>query len=216
MRFSKTLFAGVALTVCGLTFAAPIAEKNYWPMTLGSTWSLKTMVKDSKKPNEQPLTMTQEIEVVTVKKDGDATIATLDYKSEGRVINREVYRVTEGAIERTSSGVGEPSTMTPPFPMVKYPLTPGKTWKWQGTILARGQTIKAESTLTVTGPVDVKTAAGSFKTMKVHSALVVDPEKTKYELPNDYWFADGVGLVKQGAKLGDKDVLGELTKYKVK
>lgn len=204
------LIAAAALFSASRSASAPYADKNdYWPMELGNTWTgVATVGKDTK--------MTQEITVTSVKKEGNARIATMDYRSDNKSVNVEIYRITPTLIERLSGGPNSQMKLTPSLPIIRYPLTAGKSWKWDGSISVNGQDIKATSTFTVSGPETVKVTSGTFKAMHVHSELVVENAGAKTKMPNDYWFAPGVGMVKQFADINGMKVEVDITKYKLK
>jgi hypothetical protein len=199
--------AGVAGVYTACT-AAPPAAQDYWPMKLGNTWTLDTTVGAQKVP--------QVATVSDVKREGNATLATIKYSGGGRQFS-ETYRVTSQVVERVSSDMGQGSSpINPPIPIIKYPLTAGKKWDWSGTITTMGRAVNGNSRLTVTGPVSVKTPAGTFKAMRVHSALTVEAGGQKVNLPNDYWFAPGVGMVRQEATIMQTKISGILKSYKLK
>ena len=52
--------------------------------------------------------------------------------------------------------------------------------------------------------------------MKVHLVVTLSAQGQQFKLPNDYWFAPNVGLVKQTANLNGIVVDGELKSYKLK
>ena len=188
--------------------AAPPANPDYWPMKAGNTWTYDATFGDKK--------MNQVAKVTSVKREGQATLATIEYATMGRTFS-ETYRVTAQSVERTSSNMGQgDSQINPPIPIIKYPLTAGKSWTWSGTITVQGQPVQGRSSLSVTGPTTVKTAAGTFKAMRVHSSLTIEAQGQKLILPNDYWFAPGVGMVRQHATIGATKVDGTMRSYKLK
>lgn len=209
VRYGRRIAAAIgAFCLCSTGHAAPQATADYFPAKVGDTWTMTTDA-DGKK-------ITQTVTVTAVKKVKGATEATFDYKADGKGLNTEVYRITPNAVNRLSGGLNGSTKMKPPITIIKYPLKAGDTWKWEGDILTNGQTIKATSELMVFGPETVKTPAGTFQAMRVHSALVVEGGGQKVEMPNDYWFAKGVGMVKQHASFGKVEIDGMLTKYNVK
>jgi hypothetical protein len=202
------VFAAGAAVLSATVVASPPDPPNYWPLKLGATWTLQTKVGTD--------TLTQVATVTDVKRDGASTLATLDYKSKGKSLNTEVYRVSASGISRISGGNNNSVMVNPPIPIIQYPLTAGKSWTWSGEIVTNGKEVKASSKFTVSGPEAIKTAAGSFKAMHVTSELVLDPSGQKIKMPNHYWFAAGVGLVRQTATIGPTEIAGELTSYKLK
>lgn len=210
----RTMIAGflsagcMCLVLVGI-HAAPADKADYWPLRKGNTWHIAATAAG--KNIDQILTVTE------VKQEGGASLATIDFNMNGQVINREVYRVTKNEISRVAGGPpGAGGKASPPLPIIKYPMAPGKSWKWSGSLTLSEQTVQATSTLSVSGPQTVKTPAGTFKALHVHNALVATYQGTKMEYPNDYWFAPGVGLVRQSAVMMNMKIEGNLTSYKVK
>jgi hypothetical protein len=213
-RKSVRRMASVATAVAGVALWLPVvratlpAPPDYWPMNEGSTWTFDTMIGNRK--------ITQVIKVASVKQQGSARLATLEYAM-GQQISRETYQVTPQSVERVSSNMGGgDAPINPPIPIIKYPLTAGKSWTWTGTITTMGQKLNGRSKLTVSGPTTVKTPAGTFRAMRVHSALRVEAQGKKLDSPNDYWFAPSVGMVRQSTVLGNITLNGTLRSYKLK
>jgi hypothetical protein len=188
--------------------ATPPAGPDYWPLKVGNMWTIGGTFNGRD--------MTQVVTVTKVERQGSAVLATLDYKLSGQSINMEVYRVSAQAVERMTSGPNGSVKLDPPLPVIRYPLADGKSWTWSGVIITAGQKVQGSSKLSVAGPMTVKTPAGTFKAMRVHSALTVEAQGQKVSIPNDYWFVANVGMVQQSAVLGGQTVVGKLTKYKLK
>lgn len=202
-------FGAVALLLTGTRLGAePANSVSYWPLKQGSTWTLTTTVQNK--------TFDQVITVTDVKADKGGSVATLGYTMAGNNIQVETYRTTPTEVTRLSSGQGGSGTIAPGLPIIKYPMKAGTTWTWKGNITANGMLSKGTSTLTVSGPTSIKTPAGTFSAMRVHSALVIMAQGQTLNAPNDYWFAPNVGLVKQYAKIGTFEVTGILKSYKLK
>lgn len=181
---------------------------NYWPFKEGSTWVLATTVQN--KSSDQTIT------VSSVKPGMGGSIATLVYKVGPTVAQQETYLTTSAGMSRLSSGQPGSGTISPPIPIIKYPLKAGTSWTWKGDIITAMGKAQGTSTLTVSGPTSVVTPAGTFSAMQVHSDLIIMAQGQKVALPNDYWFAPNVGLVKQHAKLGAIEVNAVLKSYKLK
>ena len=70
--------------------------------------------------------------------------------------------------------------------------------------------------VTVTGPETIKTSTGTYRAMKIHLLITLDMNGQKMEMPNDYYLAPGVGLVRQVAQVGDLHIDGKLISVKLK
>ena len=177
---------------------------DYWPMKVGTTW------KSSLKAGGQ--TMVQDV-TVTANQNG---VATLDYQMNGRTVQTEKYKISSKSISRLAAGAGGTSTLSPPIMIIQFPMKPGMKWKWKGTINVNGQISQASAVLSASKPMALKTAAGSFTATKVHMILTVAQKGSTMTIPNDYWFAPKVGLVKQSMVMMGTTIGGELVSYKMK
>ena len=145
----------------------------------------------------------------------------LRYTINGRPTQDEIYSVTRTEVARMRSGAGGRSVIEPPIPVIKYPMTVGKSWKWAGTISMTSETGKTSvfngvSDLTVAALESVKTNAGTLKTYRVDMNLTISSGTNSTSLSNSYWFAPGVGMVKQVAVIGGQTTEGIVTKYSIK
>ena len=188
--------------------AAPGQTPDYWPLKVGSTWTVTTTAQNK--------SMDQVITVSDVKPDKGGSVATLQYTSGGKTVQIEKYSVTPQGIARLASGPDGSGTISPGLPIIKYPMKAGTTWNWKGDINFNGTNCKGTSTLTVSGPTNVKTPAGTFPCMKVHSQLTLSAQGQTFVAPNDYWFAPNVGIVQQHIQLGALNINGVLKSYKLK
>jgi hypothetical protein len=205
-RVLLRLTSALALLAAAVMLPAQTGQNaDYWPMKAGNSWALAA------KAGGQEIITTFKVDKV----EGD--VATLSYSANNRVVQIEKYRRTPKALLRIAGGANGSSTFTPPMPLMQLPLKSGQKWEWSGTIqLAPGSSVKGSSTFSVSGPVTVKTPAGTFQALKVHSDLTIEAQGQKQKFPNDYWFAAGVGLVQQYAELGPTPIDAKLTKYTVK
>jgi hypothetical protein len=211
-RLTATVRVRMALLltlVCSAASAQQVAKSaaDYWPFREGSTWTIVATVGEKK--------VTQVITVTKVTTKDGKTRAELDYKTGGRSVQIETYEVDAASIVRISAGPNGANKLTPPLPVVQFPLTAGKKWKWKGEVAVGGSSLKATAQLTVGGSETVKTEAGSFRAMRVHLDLEVLAGEQTLKVPNDYWFAPGVGMVKQKATVGAQEIEGLMTSYKL-
>ena len=213
----RALCVGLTLGLCFTVSGAQETAKgaaDYWPFKAGNTWTLLTKIQDKNDP--QTKTMSQVITVSKATTKDGKTEAVLEYKAEGKTTQTETYQADAKSLMRIASGVGGGAKISPPFPVVLFPLTDGKKWDWKGTIKINGQDIAGSSHHTIRGPETLKTDAGTFQAMHVHVDLTVTAQGQSQKLVNDYWFAPKVGLVKQKVTLGNQDVEGLVTSYKLK
>lgn len=204
----KTLLSAAALVCAALpAAAAKTAAPDYWPMKVGNTWTIA--VDYDGKTTPQVLTVVKSTPVA-----GHATEASIDYAVDGATSQTEVYRADKRGLFRVHSGKDAAGTITPPLPVIRYPVVFGSSWTWTGTFTNGDTKTKAEATLSENGPETVITSTGNFMAMRVHLELTIFAEDgEKGFVTNDYWFAPGVGMVKQAFEQGDKKVSGTMSAY---
>lgn len=207
VRLGAVVLALGAIASSGYTQKSKSAD--YWPLKKGNSWTLQLTVGANKVKTIATVTDTHAVH--------GGTDSIVEWTVNGKVTQIESYHADASGLYRFKTGGNITGGLTPPFPQLKYPLAAGKKWLWKGTITAQGQKLPSHSTLSVTGPVTVKTPAGTFKAFKIHSELVIGAAgQASVTMPNDYWFAPGVGLVQQQLPLGQQSIKGLLVSYKVK
>lgn len=195
---------------------APVAPENLFPTSLGSNWVIRTKVPGQDAPIDANITVTSE------KKAGDTTTAIFQYKANGAVVQEETYIVTPDQVSRKRSGQGGSSVLEPPMPIIKYPMALGKSWKYTGTITIQAATgemeLQSTADLKVAAFEEVKTGAGTFKAYRVDMRATISSGATNQEVTNSYWFAAGIGMIKQSAVLPGVggEISGSLVSYTIK
>jgi hypothetical protein len=217
------LFSAVASLLAASIHAqkATIAKSagDYWPLKKGNFWESQLVVPGTASGDVQTLLIKSTVTQVTKEKGG--FVASINYTQNGASMQIEKYRVTPTALFRIASGMGGKNIIQPPLPIVKYPLTPGKTWKWAGAIVSGKVSIRATSDFIVAEPEEIVLPAGKFKAIKVHAENTLFlPAQGKNKgqtasLPNDNWFVPGVGWVQQETTLPNGKSVGQMTRFQV-
>ena len=203
-RFAFLLCLCLSLRNAG----AQISAADYWPMKAGSVWNLVLVGNGTKSRGTTTVT--------DVSKDGRNYIATLTQKIDGQPATIEKYRITPQGLFRLVSGADENARIEPPLPVMKSPVKIGDSWTWSGKVNAAGQSLPATGRMTVSGPVTTVTPAGTYKTIKVHFQMTLFANGEKLELPTDYYFASGVGMVRQTVRVGKTGFDAKLVSVKLK
>ncbi len=210
----KRIVAGIgaflcATSACLSTAATKELAIHYWPLQDGSSWSMPI-------PDENPNWVVNFTVSKVVQNSPGVSDVDVAYTLNGNQVQKEVYEVTANAIARVRGGANAGSDFNPPMPVLEVPMKNGATWSWKGTVGAGLLQQQASAQFTVSGPVEVTTPAGKFSAMRVHSALVVGSGKSAISVPNDSWYASGVGIVEQRATLNGIVHTYYLSKYTVK
>lgn len=84
------------------------------------------------------------------------------------------------------------------FPRIKFPLTGGKSWSWEGKEIMENETNTITLTANVVGSERIKVPAGTFETMRVET--IIKSSSSSNNIVNE-WYAKNIGLVKMTANL---------------
>jgi hypothetical protein len=189
------------------------AQQNLFPTGKGSTWAFQGSLGD--------ISMRMTATILSSQKEGSKTTVVMDWVMNGQSTQRETYVVSPAGVSRARSGMGGTGVITPPVPIIKYPVKSGASWTWKGSIRMGSMEIPASAQLKMVGRETVKIPAGTFNAYRVDMALTVSAQGQTQTIRNTYWFAPGAGLVKQSAQLpgpGGRTITmtGAVTKYTIK
>jgi hypothetical protein len=206
--FLAACCAPLLLSGCGSS-----KEPNYFPVTLGSSWTYAG--------NSGKLPFEMAAAVTSSKKLKDQTVAVVQWSDKGQPFKDETYEVTAAKVTHSRSGAYSANRIEPPIPVLELPLRVGKKWSWQGKVIVPGQSVttgNAESEVVAREKVTVP--AGTFDAFRIRTTLWTMMGKKKVAAPSTVWFAPGGGLVKQNSEgnlaTGEAPVESALTKYTIR
>ncbi len=195
------LMAGIVLPLL-LLAAAPLpgqGNKNkkdkpkpppdYYPLKVGNAWQYR-VGKDQV--------------TVRVAKEEQAekeTVAVLETSGGGKALTERVSAQKDGLYRLTA----EDMEIRPALCFLKLPFKAGDTW----TVKGSAGDLPVEGTFTAAEE-EVAVPAGKYRTA---TATCPDLRIGKARMALKYWFAPGVGMVKQRLQIGDRVVLVELEKF---
>ncbi len=219
MRIRNAFISGftvVSLCIVGpVLISAQTGKQSLFPVGEGSSWEFAGTA------GGQAITMSAAITASKAGKDG--RLVTVHWLTGGNPVQDEVYLVTAASVSRTKSGKDASNSIAPPIPVIQYPMQVGRSWKWNGkiSIAAPSVTLDANSTLKVAKKEQVKTGAGTFDAYRVDMVLNIVQGTQTMTVPNSYWFAPGIGLVRQLSEItapGGKKIVvdASISKYSIK
>ena len=91
------------------------------------------------------------------------------------------------------------------FPRIKFPLTNGKTWDWEGQELMEEETNTINLKANVIGKEQIKVPASTFETIRVETKIA--STSGSKSIVNE-WYAKNIGLVKMTANLEGGGLVG--------
>ncbi|HEY4310647.1 MAG TPA: hypothetical protein VGN12_14450 [Pirellulales bacterium] len=169
--------------VTGATAAEP-AGAEYYPLKAGSEWRYHLVADGVTKTFESRITKIEEI-------DG-LPLARFDAEINGEVVATEHLRITdEGVLRYRYNG----SEVTPPVCILKFPIKDGETWQSENRV--GNQDFVVRSTVSRE---EVDVPYGKYEAVKVTATT----EQGGQLFSTTYWFAPGIGNVKQVLDLGGK------------
>lgn len=173
---------------------AKVEDSLYYPLKVGTTWEYKLTTKGK--------TQTATVKVAKHEKVGNTMCALLETSVDGNVSATEHVSASKDGVFRNTFGGQE---ITPPVCFLKLPVKKGESWKVDSKIGAQS----GKATF-VSGEDEVTVPAGKYKAV---TAKAEDFEAAGVKVPITYWFAPGVGIVKQVVKINDQEILIELVKF---
>jgi hypothetical protein len=172
-------------------------ERNLYPLKLGNKWEYTF------REQSEPVTKVEVATEVIASEAKDSRItATLVATAPGEKAKEEKVMSDERGVYRNGvSGLNSDRD----FPIVKYPVQSGDTWNEK----VRVKNVEIEMTFVVGGAVEVTVPAGKFKAILVTTSGKINGT----EMRSKKWFAEGVGIVKETLRLGDRAFTRELKKF---
>lgn len=192
--------AFVAMTAAAATAQSPPAGKteakaaDYFPLKVGTKWTYRI---DNGSGQKVRLSR----QVTGTEADGSARLEIITDQQKDRGTER-VLTNGQGVFRVEMSGYA----VTPPLCLLKYPAKPGQTWD---SDMKTGVGPLAKVHGSQGAPEEVEVPAGKYRAIPCTIVVTAGSEKST----NVFWFAEGVGIVKQRSELGDVSVVVELTKY---
>jgi len=182
-------FSGLVLLVFGLmlSFQAPVKaqeSRSYYPLKVGNKWTYQiesdTIAKGTAKLTNQ---------IAKIEKIDEVPLSRLETTAKGKIVASEHLSINDKGIFRNRYNGIE---VTPPICMLKFPVKKGSSWKTESNVGDEKLKVSCKS-----DEEEIEVPAGKFKTIKV----IMDAEVTGAGIivSTTYWFAQGVGVVKQHA-----------------
>ncbi len=200
-------FSGLILLVFGLALScqslATAQEKKqeskaYYPLKAGNKWTYQidsdAVAKGSAKLSNQ---------IAKMEKIDGVSLFRLETTAKEKVVASEHLSITDkGVFRNRYNGI----EVSPPICMLKLPIKKGSTWKTESKVGDEKLSVSCKS-----DEDEIEVPAGKFKTVKV----VMDAEVVGAGIivSNTYWFAQGVGIVKQHVNINSMQFTLLLEKF---
>lgn len=193
---------------------------TYFPLAVGNEWNYHNHVESAASRDEK----------ITVKVTGTTTLRNaqcyiLEIVTDGELTIREFLHVDEaGLFTYKQEMKGSSRDFEPALHRLRFPLTMGKTWTWEGNVPGVGQ---ATFKYKVEGKEEVQVPAGKFNTIKVVTTtfetdllrtaesmrqIGIDTEVEPACVDTE-WLAKDVGVVKKTLKVLNVLITSQLKSY---
>ena len=183
---TRLLAAIAAPALSVVILAAPVPKgkpaPDYFPTKVGTKRVYRMSGDPRREPSEHTFTVT-DVKV----KDG-ATVVALE-REVGTARGR-VAKFPWGTVRVSKAGVFHTDSFDPPLPVLRVPLTPGSSWKWEGT----SNKERRSQTRTIKGMEVIKVPAGEFNAVRIEVVETRDGDEHIFR--STEWHAAGVGRVK--------------------
>jgi hypothetical protein len=163
---------------------------RYYPLKIGTQWQYQIGTKQIS------------MRVARQEKLGDVMCGVVETSVDGKVVGTEHISAGPEGVFRHSFNDKKASE---PLCILKLPATKGQTWKFDvkiATETVKGAFVSGEESVTV--PAGTYTATTAFTT-----ECDLNGQKAEFK----YWFATGVGIVRQTISLNGQEFASELKKY---
>jgi hypothetical protein len=169
---------------------AAMSESPYYPLKVGTIWVFRG-------PDHQRVMRVARHEAV----DG-VKCALVETLRDDRVIEEAaVCAMADGVYILAADG----EKLSTPLPILKLPPRPGRTWRVNFNKGGR-----PSQGLYLLGEEKVHVPAGAYHAITLHGEVREGAAQT---LAFTYWFAPGVGMVKQVLKKGGRATVYELERF---
>jgi hypothetical protein len=167
-----------------------LLDSPYYPLGVSTTWIFRG-------PDHQRVMRVARHEVV----DGTPCAFVETLRDDKVIEDNDVCVKSDGIYLLTADG----EKLSAPLPILKLPPRKGATWRVN---FNKGG--KRSQGVYVMGEEDVEVPAGKYRALTLNGEI---REGTVRTLAFTYWFARGVGMVKQSLRTGDRQTVYELEKF---
>jgi hypothetical protein len=198
-RAARSLAALAALAALAGAVAAAdekMPDTPYYPLVVGNTWHYRA--GDNR----------FQLKVAEIKSVDGKPRAKIDLVVNDKAVSFEQVGVTkDGVVRYTFEG----KEAKPPIEFLKVPPKADASWKIDSEVIDKAGKLPVKGTFKIGKEEDVKVPAGTYKAVPV-SGQDIDANGVRVQKLT-YYFAAGVGMVKQVIEMEGNKIQIELEKY---
>jgi hypothetical protein len=164
------------------------------PPTPGASLDMAAVVIKAQGPQKP---VREQVVTSRVEKTGEQAHITLETRRNGTITRREVYESGAEGLSMTAAGLGDSVTLSPPLPLVRYPVTEGDVASWSGVLKIRGISAPGTAYSRVSGQDMVPDGDRQVGAYRVDTIIETTVRGRLVPFMTTRWFAPGVGIAHQ-------------------
>lgn len=173
---------------------APGSEAELWPLEAGNQWVYEVQTTQNSGQASRELTF----KVTSSRKEGDATIATIEILEGTKHLDSSDWKIDKGGIYQVSSS-DQQAKYDPPQLLCKFPVKEGETFSQ--TLVGPAPTTGKDSVSqtvenTCRGMERVDTEEGPMEAVAVESKTSYTYKDRQFKTEATLWFVPKVGLAR--------------------
>lgn len=170
------------------------SETELWPLAEGNLWVYEVQTAVNQGSGQRDLTF----KVTRSRKEGDATIATIEVLEGTKHIDSSDWKIDKNGIYQLTS-TDQKATYNPPQMLAKFPIKPGETFHQDVNGPAAGTSadpVMQSIDTTCRGTERVDTAQGPMEGVAFESKTTFTYKDKKFVSQATLWFVPKVGLAR--------------------
>jgi hypothetical protein len=177
--------------------------ENLFPLKPGIAWTYEAKLEGLVAGQRLDQNLRMEARLTSVRKQGNRTTGVISTVIDEKPGGDDHYIVTEREVLRARTGPGGQGSLTPPMPILHFPVRVGDAWKWRGRMkLPRGVDADADAKIRVVERKELTTPAGTFPAYRVEMQVRAEAQGMKLEFPAQIWYAPHYGMVQLETTIG--------------
>lgn len=182
-----------------------LTVENVFPLKVGNQW-VYTVEESARNTKGQTASGKGEFtwKVLSVKKDGDTTRATIEVTGKNRSIERQVWELNSKGLFQVGIGPSGKYMFNPPMPALLFPVSANRKFTWKGTSMADGgKLVKMVVEGTIGAPRSADTAKEPIAAIPVETKMKSEDGTTTSVSTS--FFAPKVGMVRYVSEITAKN-----------
>lgn len=185
------------------------AGRELFPLPPGGQWTYSAVSYTDQKAAPAVMEQTRVLGQRSVR---GRSGTMMEWTRGGQLISRALYAVDDSGVKQIAIGKGPEVLIDPPLTVMRFPVTEGTTYPWNGSLVVGQRSQPAQIGVRVTRkePVTIAKTGKKYEAFRVDTTLTLLGQGRQMAVPSVSWYAPGIGLVKQMSVENDKVYIREL------